>query len=222
MTNKDIVIFGDGSIAELAHYYFENDTDHQVAAFCVDGDYVKADSFCGKPMMSFKEAQERFPPEEHAMFIAIGYSGLNGLRRAKYDAAEKSGYELASYVSSRASVLNDGNFGKNCFILEDNTVQPFVTIGDNVTLWSGNHIGHHSTIKDNVFVSSHVVVSGHCTIEENCFLGVNATIRDGVIVGAKTVLGAGAIILGDVEAEGVYLTEKTERWKHPSSKLRGI
>ena len=52
--------------------------------------------------------------------------------------------------------------GDNCFILEDNTVQPFVTIGNNVTLWSGNHIGHDSVIEDDCFISSHVVVSGTC------------------------------------------------------------
>ena len=49
-------------------------------------------------------------------------------------------------------------------------------IGDNVTLWAGNHIGHHSTIGDHAFITSHVVVSGHVRVGEYSFLGVNATI----------------------------------------------
>ena len=52
--------------------------------------------------------------------------------------------------------------GDNCFIFEDNTVQPFVTLGNNLVLWSGNHIGHHSTLRDHCFISSHVVISGFC------------------------------------------------------------
>lgn len=219
---KKIIVFGNSAIAELADYYFAHDSDHEVAAFAVDADYVDSNMFCGKPLVAFDEVKSAFPPDQHGFFVALSYTNLNTLRREKCDAAEEMGYALTSYVSSRASVLNDGRIGKNCFILEDNTIQPFVTIMNNVTLWSGNHIGHHSTIRDNVFVSSHVVISGGCTIEENCFLGVNVTIRDGVTIGAKSVLGAGAIILGNVEPEGVYLTEKTERWKHRSSRLRGI
>ena len=60
----------------------------------------------------------------------------------------------------------------------DNTIQPFVEIGDNVTMWSGNHIGHHSKICDNAFISSHAVISGGVEVGRNSFLGVNSTIND--------------------------------------------
>jgi len=33
-----------------------------------------------------------------------------------------------------------------------------VTIGNNVTLWSGNHIGHDAMIDDHGFITSHVVI----------------------------------------------------------------
>ena len=36
-----------------------------------------------------------------------------------------------------------------------------VRIGNDVVLWSGNHIGHDSTIGDHCFIASHVVVSGN-------------------------------------------------------------
>ena len=101
------------------------------------------------------------------MFVALSYAKLNAVRKEKYLAAKALGYRLASYVSPRATVLNDGRIGDNCFILEDNTIQPFVTIGNNVTLWSGNHIGHHSTIRDHCFIASHVVVSGGVEIGES-------------------------------------------------------
>ena len=42
---SDLVIFGTGDIARLAHRYFETDSPHTVAAFTVDRDYRKADSF---------------------------------------------------------------------------------------------------------------------------------------------------------------------------------
>ncbi len=220
--NKPLVIFGSGDIAQLAHYYFTTDSEYEVVAFTVDRDYASESEFCGLPLVAFDEVAQHFPPESHAMFVALAYAKLNGVRKEKYLAAKALGYELASYVSSHATVLNDGRIGENVFLLEDNTIQPFVTIGNNVTLWSGNHIGHHSTIRDHCFLASHIVVSGGVMIEEQCFIGVNATLRDHITIGSRCVVGAGALLLGDADPDGVYIGSKTERRPVPSTGLRKI
>jgi sugar O-acyltransferase (sialic acid O-acetyltransferase NeuD family) len=219
---RRLVIFGSGDIAQLAHYYFTTDSSYDVVAFAVDAGYLKETTFCGLPVVPFEDVINVFPPSDNELFVALGYSKLNGLRKEKFLAAKAKGYKIASYISSRASVLNNGQIGENCFILEDNTVQPFVSIGNNVTLWSGNHIGHHSVIRDHTFIASHVVVSGGVDIGEQCFLGVNATLRDHIKVGDRCVIGAGALLLGDAEQEGVYIGAATERSKVPSTRLRGI
>ncbi|HEX5093991.1 MAG TPA: acetyltransferase [Burkholderiales bacterium] len=220
--SKPLVLFGAGDIAQLAHYYFSKDSSYRVAAFTVDGAFLKSPALEGLPVVPFEDVARRFPPAEFEMFVALSYAGLNALRKEKYLAAKAMGYRLASYVSSRATVLNEGAIGDNCFILEDNTVQPFVRIGNNVTLWSGNHVGHHSRIGDHTFVASHVVISGGVEIGESCFLGVNATLRDHIRVGDRTVVGAGAVLLSDAEPEGVYVQEATERSKVPSSRVRKL
>src|SRR5262249_56834524 len=189
----DLVIFGAGDIARVAHVYFTTDSDYRVAAFCVDREYRTADTFQGLPLVDAADVDRLFPAASHHMFVALSYARMNRIRAEKYAAAKSRGYTLASYVSSRATVLTTHPFGDNCFILEDNTVQPFVRIGNNVTLWSGNHIGHDSTIGDHSFVSSHVVVSGHVTVGTNCFLGVNATIGNGVTIAEFNLVGAGAL-----------------------------
>ena len=220
--NEKLVIFGAGDIAQLAHYYFTKDTDYEVVAFAVDAEYLETDNFCDLPLVAFEEVKQQFPPDQCDFFVALSYSGLNALRKQKYLAAKSLGYRLASYVSSRATVLNEGRIGENCFILEDNTIQPFVTIGDNVTLWSGNHVGHHSSIGDHVFIASHVVISGGVEIGEQCFIGVNTTLRDHIKVGDRCVLGANTLLLADAEAEGVYAGQATQRSRVPSSKLRAL
>jgi sugar O-acyltransferase (sialic acid O-acetyltransferase NeuD family) len=222
MSTKKLVIFGSGDIGQLAHYYFTNDSVYDVVAFTVDAAYIKESTFCGVPVVPFEEIVHHYPPSEYALFVALSYAKLNQVRREKYLAAREKGYHIPSYISSHATVLNDGRIGENCFILEDNTIQPFVTIGNNVTLWSGNHIGHHSTIHDHCFLASHIVVSGGVTIDESCFIGVNATLRDHIIVGAKSVIGAGVLLLADVAPEGLYIGAATERSAVPSTRLRKI
>lgn len=219
---KPLVIFGSGDIAQLAHYYFRTDSNYEVVAFTVDAAYMSETVFCGLPVVPFEEVVQKYNPAEHEIFVALSYSKLNSVRKEKYLAAKELGYRLASFVSSRATVLNDGRIGENCFIFEDNTIQPFVTIGNNVTLWSGNHIGHHSTIKDHCFIASHVVVSGGVEIGEQSFIGVNATLRDHIKIGDRCVIGAGALLLADAETEGVYIGTATERAKVVSTKLKKI
>lgn len=219
---KKLVIFGAGDIAELAHFYFETDSDYEVVAFSIDSDYLTDASFCGLPVIPFEEITTFYPPDQYELFVAFGYSKLNALRKEKYNEAKKKGYSLATYISSYATILNKQNIGENCFILEDNTIQPFVNIGNNVTLWSGNHIGHHSTICDHCFITSHVVVSGGVVIKEQCFIGVNATLRNHITLGDKCVIGAGTLLLSSAEPEGLYIGNATARKNFKSTKITTI
>lgn len=218
---KKLVIFGASDMASLAHFYFENDSKYDVVAFTVDKKFLTSEIFEGKPVVLFENLETQFPPTDYELFVALGYSSLNQNRRDKYEIAKKSGYQFATYISSRATNFA-AKIGSNCFILEDNTIQPFVEIGNNVTLWSGNHIGHHSIIKDHVFISSHVVISGRVEVDEQCFLGVNSTIRDQVKIGRRTVIGAGALILKSCDEDGLYVSARTERSNLSSSRIRKI
>ena len=204
-----LVLFGAGDIARLAHFYFSSDSDHTVVAFTVDAEYRQADEFLGLPLVSFDEVARRFPPSEHQMFVALSYTKMNRSRAGKYAEAKRLGYPLATYVSSRCSFLTQYPVGDNCFILEDNTIQPFVRIGNNVTLWSGNHIGHDAVVGDHCFISSHVVVSGHVRIEERCFIGVNATLRNGITIAQETLIGAGAVIMKSTTPRSVHLPARS-------------
>lgn len=214
-----IVIFGAGDIGKIAHCYFSRDSQHEVVGFSVDRAYRQADSFLGLPLVDFEEVASRFPPAQHKMFVAMSYAKTNKVRASKYFQAKERGYDLVTYISTRCTFLTDVPVGDNCFILEDNTVQPFVTIGNNVTLWSGNHIGHDSVIEDHCFISSHVVVSGRVRIRPYCFVGVNATLRNAIELAPETVIGAGSIIMKDTVEKGVYMPKRAELFPKRSDQI---
>jgi sugar O-acyltransferase (sialic acid O-acetyltransferase NeuD family) len=219
---QQIIVFGTGEIAELADFYFTHDSEFEVVGFTVDGAYVKEAEFRGRPVLPFEQIGEKFPPERFGIFIAVSYAKLNAVRADKVAAARANGYRIVSYLSSRATVFPGFEPKENCFILEDNTIQPFVSIGANVTLWSGNHIGHHSIIEDDVFLASQVVVSGGVRVGQGSFVGVNVTIRDHVSIGKKCVLGAGALVLEDQPDFSVVAPRGTERSAVPSTRLRNL
>lgn len=219
---KKLVIFGTSEIAELASYYFSKDSQREIAAYTVDGSYLKESSIWGLPLIPFETIEESYPPEQFDLFVALSYAQMNDFRRRKCYEARTKGFVLASYVSSKATIFDNVTYGDNCFILEHNVIQPFVQIGSNCTLWSGNHVGHHSIIKDDCFISSHVVISGGVVIEQGCFLGVNSTIRDHVVIAEQTLIGAGSLILKSTQPREVYVGTASEPRRVKSTSLRHI
>lgn len=222
---KKLIIFGIGEYAQIAHFYFTHDSEYEVVGFTVDSDYLKrhgSDTFFDLPVVAFEEVERIYSPSEFEMFIAIGFSRLNLARYQKFIEAKQKQYQLASYLSSKATVWPGLMIGENCFILEDNTIQPFVKLGNNIVLWSGNHIGHHAEIANNCFISSHVVISGGVSIGENSFIGVNATIRDHVSIAKNCVIAAGALILKSTAENGIYRGSPAKIAKISSQQLKII
>ncbi|TLU99175.1 acetyltransferase [Dyadobacter luticola] len=199
-----IIIFGVLDTAELAHYYLTHDSDHEIAAFTINRQYIENESFKGLPVVAFEDVENLFPPSQYSFFAPMTGRNMNRNREAIYNQAKAKGYQFISYISSKATLFGN-TIGDNCFILEDNTIQPFTTIGNNVVLWSGNHIGHHGQIKDHVFFTSHVVLSGHCVVESYSFFGVNSTIRDYTTIAQGTLVGMASAITKETEEWGIYI-----------------
>ncbi|MBK7157744.1 MAG: acetyltransferase [Ignavibacteria bacterium] len=220
MKTKKLVIAGNTSNARLAKYYFDIDSDYEVAAFAVNKEYIKEESFEGLPLTALEDIEKTYPVSEYELFIAVGYTDMNKIREKLYYYCKEKGYTLANYISSRCSFLTQFPTGDNCFILEDNTIQPYVRIGNNVVLWSGNHIGHDVKIEDHNFISSHVVISGFVTVKRNCFIGVNATLRDAITIAPETLIAAGAIIMKDTEEKGVYLPARSTMFDKKSDEIK--
>ena len=216
---SEVVVFGTGTFAELVDFYLTHDSDHEVVAFTADREYVDGDTAYGRPLVPFDEVTDRYPPAAYDMFVAVGYRDVNRLRAATFAAAKREGYDLVSYVCSASTHWGDTEIGENCFLFEDQTIQPFVEIGDDVVLWSGNHVGHHATLGDHCFVTSHVVVSGYVEVEPYAFLGVNATLRDEVTIGESCVVGAGASVVDDTEPDSVYVGQPAERYAADSGEV---
>jgi len=210
MKSKKLIIVGDSAFAEIAHEYFDGDSNYEVVAFSVEVAYLKRSELRGLPVIAFEELEKQYDPSTHEVYVATVYTQLNRLRTRLAAAAKSKGYKLASYISSRAFVWRNVELGEHCFIFEDNTVQPFVKIGDNVILWSGNHIGHHSSVQSNCFISSHVVISGFCDVGENSFIGVNATVANNINIGKDNWIGPNMIIMKNTESGMFFKAEQSE------------
>jgi sugar O-acyltransferase (sialic acid O-acetyltransferase NeuD family) len=219
---KKVVLFGTGDFARVACVYLRMDSAYEVAAFTANESRITDRRLLDLDVVPFETIEQTHPPDQFAMFVAIGFKRLNKARAEIYNQCKAKGYELISYINSKAVQWGEITVGDNCFIFENNVLQPFVRIGNDVILWSGNHIGHDSVIGDHCFIASHAVISGNVKIGSHCFIGVNATFRDGITVGPECVIGAGALILKDTKPGEVYAAEGTPVSKVPSSRLKSF
>ena len=204
LKKKQLVIIGDSAFAEVAYEYFLHDSDYQIVGFSVETKYLNKKELFGLPIIPFEQIEKYFSFIDVSFYVAIVYTQLNRLRTRLYHEAKMKGYKPASYISSKATISKSVEIGEHCFIFENNVLQPFAQIQNNVVLWSGNHIGHHTTVKDNCFISSHVVVSGFCSIEKNCFLGVNSCIGNNIIIAEDNWIGPGVTINSNTSTNQLF------------------
>jgi sugar O-acyltransferase (sialic acid O-acetyltransferase NeuD family) len=208
---KQVVIFGNRDTAELAHYYLTHDSIYEIVAFTVHREYMTECSFFQPqnsdrvyPVVEFERLDHFYPPTDFYLFAPMTGVRMNTLRKMVYLQGKEMGYDFISYISSKATVFGN-KIGENCFILEDNTLQPFTEIGNNVVMWSGNHIGHHGKIDDHVFFTSHVVLSGHCHVKERAWFGVNSTVRDYLTIGEGCLIAMASVVTKSTEDNGFYM-----------------
>jgi sugar O-acyltransferase (sialic acid O-acetyltransferase NeuD family) len=200
-----VVMFGAGKGADTAYRYMSRDSPHEICAFTIDAAYITSTTLHGLPVVAYEDVASRFPPGDYEMFVALGFQQMNALRAAKYLDVKSRGYRCVSYVHSRRSWVDPAAVGENCFILDSQIFNFDVTIGNNVTMWSGNHVGDRTRVGDHVWISSHVTLSGDVTVGDACFLGVNSCVSNHVRLGARTFVGANALISKDTDDGSVFV-----------------
>jgi sugar O-acyltransferase (sialic acid O-acetyltransferase NeuD family) len=212
---RPVLIFGAGQVAAVFAEYMNG------ALFVVDPGFVSVALYEHGSMVFTDDLLSVVPPP-HPFIVGMSFKGLNRPRAEKFEWMRGLGYEPLTFVHHDVWVPNSAKVGAGTFIMDRNTIQTGVEIGENCVLWSHNHVGHHAKIGNHVWLSSGIVVSGACEIGDFSFIGSGATIVDGVKIGKRCIIGAGATITSDCNDDGVYPGPAAARSMVPSFKLKGV
>lgn len=219
---NEVVVVGIGETAEMVYEYFTVDSPYKVVAFAAQGKYleqcgkVNAEMF-GLPIMAVEDLTKKYSPQHYKVFVAMASGRMNHDRADMYEFMCRAGYDLVSYVSSRAFIGVDVTIGKNCLIMENCCIQRKVKIGNDVLIWSGSNIAHRSVVKDHVFFAPTVAVAGCSEIGEYTFLGVNSCVADRVKVAENCFLDGGVYISRDTKPYEFFRHERAVPDKVPTN-----
>ena len=164
--DKKLILFGTSEVAELANFILKNSPLLYVALLLTMSLSKKQPTWGF--LNSFSNITRSHPPNVYYLHVALSYTKLNTLRAEKFSECQNKGYIMPSYVCSRSVFWDDLSIGSNCFVLENQTLQPNVVLGDNVVLWSRN-VGHGTTIGNHTYVIT-CCFSGHCMVGQRNFL----------------------------------------------------
>lgn len=207
---KPVVVYGNGAMARVLHAFAAQALP--IAGFTVDAVCIPAGEtrFCGLPLVPFTEVATRFPPERYDALVAVGFSGMNDLRRARHEAMAAQGYGFASYVHPSVVRHPDVVVGEGSIIYDHVALHPGTRVGQGSFIASNASLGHDCDVGDFGWINSGVALAGGVRVGEQAFFGVNASVADSVRLGARSYVGAGTLVVRDTVDDSVTIAPAGE------------
>jgi acetyltransferase-like isoleucine patch superfamily enzyme len=111
-----------------------------------------------------------------------------------------------------AVIAKGARIGRNCNICAHTFIEGGVIVGDDVTLKSGVYLWDGVELRNGVFVGPNATFTNdmfprsrqrpeawlHTVVEEGASIGANATLLPGITIGARAMVGAGAVVTKSV------------------------
>ena len=138
-------------------------------------------------------------PTPLAVAVAVGSSAARAAVVGRLTSAQLTfpalvHPQVALRVHQRISI------GAGCLIQRGCILTCDITLGRFVLLNLGCTVGHDAGLQDFCSLMPHANVGGGAHLETGVYLGTNATVIHQVRVGARTVVGAGAVAVRDLPA----------------------
>ncbi len=134
-------------------------------------------------------------------------------RKAIIEKLKSYAVDFATVIDPSVIMSSKVEIGEGCIICAGTIITVDIIIGDHVIINLDCTIGHDVVVNDYVTIYPSVNVSGNVVIGECCELGTGMQIIQGKTVVPNTIIGAGAIIVKNIEECGTYVGSPAKRVK---------
>lgn len=205
---KELLVFGTGDFADVVSYLLEQKLGRSIRAYIVDERYRTADTYQGKPLLSFERIQESYPPE--ACEVALGMIGKQMFRqRAEvFRRLCGMGYTAANVIDPTASVDTE-QIGAGNIIFAHASVEAHCRIGDGNIIWQNVVLPHHNQVGNFNNLAPSVSFSGYSRVGNHCFIGNNVCVKNRVEIADEAYIGAGAYVSQHVAPRKVIVPHRS-------------
>lgn len=143
-----------------------------------------------------------FNHEEFSIMIAISDPEL---RKNVVDKLHKD-TTFFTFIHPTAQIMGENvNIGEGSFIGANSILTVDIDLGSHSLLNRSVQIGHDSVLGDYFTAMPNSTVSGNVTFGKYGYLGTNSTIIEKINVTDNVVIGAGGVVIKDINESGVYV-----------------
>ena len=215
------VIIGAGTYGEVYLAYLQ-EAGVEIVGFLDDDPKLVGTNVRGVPVLGGVGLMKTIR-QSHGVEAVYCPLGNNKLRVKFLENARALGFKTPNYIhpsvkiAPKVSIANEG-----VYILQGTELMPFVTLEKDVLISTGANIVHHSYLSQGTFVSNGVNLGANVHSEKFAYCGMGCTIMTGVhTLGEDCLIGAGAVVIRDVEPEAVMagVPAKVIKYRHADNNL---
>lgn len=193
---KNLIVFGAGAVGKFVAWNLELFEEPYNLVGFVDEDRSKAGGLlCGAPVFG----REYLTPENIGGTSVIVAVSSPEVKARVAGELESLGALFPNLVARTSWISNGVTIGRGILVYPGCAIDYETSIGDFVTINQCCSIGHNAMVGDYATISPGVCLGGHTTVGEGAFLGIGCCTRQGVGIGARSVIGGQAMVIGDVE-----------------------
>jgi len=104
----------------------------------------------------------------------------------------------ASAVHPRAHLEPSTEVGPGVLVCAQAATSFGVRLGGFIHMYTNSFAGHDTTVADYATLAAHSVLGARVRAGEGCHVGLNSSVREDVRLGEYSIVGMGAVVLGDV------------------------
>jgi sugar O-acyltransferase (sialic acid O-acetyltransferase NeuD family) len=201
--NKVLAIIGSGHLGQQIAHYAVSDNQFDKVVFFDDynkDSFVKSFKILGTTNDILNEYKKGNFIE---LIIGIGYKQM-AFRKNIFEKF-KGAIPFATLIHSSCWVDKTSIIEEGSVIYPGCIIEPNVIIQCNTILNNSCSIAHDSIIGSHSFLSPRVAIAGFVKTNECCVFGTNSTIIDKINITNNVQLGAGTVVIDDIDKEGLYV-----------------
>lgn len=161
----------------------------------IDNRKRKGDEINGIPLIGGDDTLEGLTDKVEAVVVAIADCKTRKFLMGKI---KELGFQQPTLVHPRSYISKDVVIGEGSIVYPGAVIMSGCVLAEGVLINSMASLGHEVNIKSFSNINPGVNIAGRVIIGECSFLGIGSTILESCAIGDKVIVGAGAVVLGDV------------------------
>lgn len=192
----DLILIGAGGHGKVVLDILQCESKHRVVGFLDADASLHGSDVAGIPVLG--GINQLLKLKSQRVRGAVVSIGDNRIRQQYAREAADAGLELVQAVHPRATVARSAKIGRNVVVAAGAIVCPDAVIGDSSIINTGAIVDHESVVGDAVHVCPAATLAGRVRVEDLAFIGMGARIIQCLTIGARSVIGAGAVVRSDM------------------------